>query len=107
MSPLGFKARVGSALFAIFAEANVMYIPKIHLWCYTCRPLSGRRAAGHFHTCMCRGGTWLGFERAIARTEDEREKLKCRHIEILDTRLFFSQSVFSPDAFYDTKWRVL
>ena len=22
-----FKARVGSALFAIFAEANVMYIP--------------------------------------------------------------------------------
>ena len=25
-SPLGFKARVGSALFAIFAEANVMYI---------------------------------------------------------------------------------
>ena len=21
---------------------------------------------------MCRGGTWLGFERAIARTEDER-----------------------------------
>ena len=28
MSPLGFKARVGSALFAIFAEANVMYIPQ-------------------------------------------------------------------------------
>ena len=27
-SPLGFKARVGSALFAIFAEANVMYIPQ-------------------------------------------------------------------------------
>ena len=26
-SPLGFKARVGSALFA-FAEANVMYIPR-------------------------------------------------------------------------------
>ena len=26
-SPLGFKARVGSALFAFFAEANVMYIP--------------------------------------------------------------------------------
>ena len=26
MSPLGFKARVGSALFA-FGEANVMYIP--------------------------------------------------------------------------------
>ena len=27
-SPLGFKARVGSALFAIFAEVNVMYIPQ-------------------------------------------------------------------------------
>ena len=26
-SPLGFKARVGSALFA-FAEVNVMYIPQ-------------------------------------------------------------------------------
>ena len=28
MSPLGFKARVASALFAIFVEANVMYIPQ-------------------------------------------------------------------------------
>ena len=27
-SSLGFKARVGSVLFAIFAEANVMYIPQ-------------------------------------------------------------------------------
>ena len=27
-SPLGFKAIVGSALFAIFAEVNVMYIPQ-------------------------------------------------------------------------------
>ena len=27
-SPLGLKARVGSALFAIFAEVNVMYIPQ-------------------------------------------------------------------------------
>ena len=27
-SPLGFKARVGSALLAIFAEVNVMYIPQ-------------------------------------------------------------------------------
>ena len=27
-SPLGFKARVGSALFAILAQANVMYIPQ-------------------------------------------------------------------------------
>ena len=28
MSPLGFKARVGSALFAISAEVNVMHIPQ-------------------------------------------------------------------------------
>ena len=28
MSPLGFKARVGSALFTIFVEADVMYIPQ-------------------------------------------------------------------------------
>ena len=27
-SPLGFKARVGSALFTIFAKANEMYIPQ-------------------------------------------------------------------------------
>ena len=27
-SPMGFKARVGSALFAFFVEANVMYIPQ-------------------------------------------------------------------------------
>ena len=64
-SPLGFKARVGSALFAIFAEANVMYIPQDS-------PLGGRCAADHFPTCMCRGGTWLRFEHATAQTEDER-----------------------------------
>ena len=46
--------------------------PKIHLWCYTCQLLGDRRAASHFPTCMCRGGTWLRFECAIARTEDER-----------------------------------
>ena len=34
--------------------------------------LGGWRAAGHFPTCMCRGGTWLRFKRATAQTEDER-----------------------------------
>ena len=29
-------------------------------------------AASHFPTCISRGGTWLGFEWAITRTEDER-----------------------------------
>ena len=28
MSPLGFKARVGSALFTCFTEPNIMYIPR-------------------------------------------------------------------------------
>ena len=30
-SPLGFKARVGSALFACFEEADVMYINVHHV----------------------------------------------------------------------------
>ena len=70
-SPLGFKARVGSALFAIFAEANVMYIPQdsplvLHL------PTSWHPARSRSLPHMHVGGTWLGFKRAIARTEDER-----------------------------------
>ena len=36
-----------------------------------CRPLGSWCKACHFPTCMGRGGTWLGFERAIARTDDE------------------------------------
>ena len=51
-SPLGFKARVGSALFAIFAEANVMYIPQdsplvLHLPT-SCRPARSR-SLPHMH----------------------------------------------------------
>ena len=57
-SPLGFKARVGSALFAIFAEANVTYIPPRFTSGAT---LADLLAVGvqpvHFPTCMCRGGT--------------------------------------------------
>ena len=66
MSPLGFKARVGSALFAIFAEANVMYIPQdsplvLHL--PTSWQPARRRSLPHMHvqrwdlaqirTCNC------------------------------------------------------
>ena len=29
-------------------------------------------AAGHFPTCISRGGTWIGFNWAITCTEDER-----------------------------------
>ena len=51
-SPLGFKARVGSALFAIFAEANVMYIPQdsplvLHL--PTSWQLARSRSLPHMH----------------------------------------------------------
>ena len=52
-SPLGFKARVGCLIR--IAEANVMYVPEIHLWCYTCQPLGGRHAAGPVPTYCCRG----------------------------------------------------
>ena len=34
MSPVGFKARVGSALFTLSGGICYMF-PKIHLWCYT------------------------------------------------------------------------
>ena len=34
--------------------------------------LEAGSAAGHFPTCINRGGTWLGFKRAIIWTEDER-----------------------------------
>ena len=71
-SPLGFKARVGSALFAFLRGQMLCIFPKIHLWCYTCQPFGGQCTAGHFPTCMCRGGTWLRFEWAITRIEDER-----------------------------------
>ena len=37
-SPLGFNARVGSALFALSGGVHYMF-PEIHFWCYTCRPL--------------------------------------------------------------------
>ena len=83
MSPLGFKARVGSALFTIFAEVNVMYIPPRFTSGATLADLLvASMQAGHFPTCMCRGGTWLGFERATARREDKRATI------VPATRLF-------------------
>ena len=38
MTSLGVKSRVGS-LICSMAEANVMYVPEIHLWCDTCQLL--------------------------------------------------------------------
>ena len=58
--------------YLFFCEGECSTFPKIHHWCYTCRPLDGQHAAGHFPPCMCKGGAWLRFERAITRTEDKR-----------------------------------
>ena len=75
-SPLGFKARVGSALFAIFAEANVMYIPQdsplvLHL------PTSWRpaysRSLPHMHVQR-----WdLARFRTCDRTNRRRTRYHC------------------------------
>ena len=65
----GFQSQSGFCLIRYFLRSNAqcnVHSPKIHLWCYTYRPLGGRRTAGHFPTCMCRGGTWLRFECATA-----------------------------------------
>ena len=66
-SSLGFKARVGSALFAIFVEVDVMYIPQdsplvLHMLT-SCQPAAQPITSPH--ACAEMG-------RAIARTEDER-----------------------------------
>ena len=67
MSPLGFKVRVGSALF----EYNI----------HSLRSTSGATpanllaaciTAGHSPICINRDGTWLRFEWAITQIEDER-----------------------------------
>ena len=70
---LGFKARVGSALFVFFfAEVNVMYIPQDSTSGATCANLLvAGSTAGHFPTYISRGGTWLGFEQAITQREEE------------------------------------
>ena len=72
-SPLGLKARVGSALFPIFCggECNV-HSPRFTSGATLADLLVASSAAGHFPTCISRGGTWLRFERATAQTEDER-----------------------------------
>ena len=70
-SPLIFKARVGS-VYSLFCrdECNV----------HSLRPTSGATPAnllmagipiGYFPTCISRGGSWLRFEQAITRSEDE------------------------------------
>ena len=63
-SPLGFKPE-WVLPYSLFAQANVMYIPQdpplvLHLlasWQPACSQSLPSR--------MCRGGTWLGFERCF------------------------------------------
>ena len=55
-SPLGFKARLGSALFIFYSgECNV------HSLRYTCQPLDS-----HLLTCISRGRSWLGIKQQPA-----------------------------------------
>ena len=72
-SPLGFKARVGSALFAIFAEANVIHVhpqdSPLVLHLPTSWQLARSQSLPHMHV---QRWTWLRFKRATTRTEDER-----------------------------------
>ena len=75
-SPLGFKARVGSALFAIFAEANVMYIPQdsplvLHL------PTSWRLARSWSLPHMHVQGWDLAQIRTCNRTNRRRTRYHC------------------------------
>ena len=67
----GVQSQSGFCFIHIFAEANVMYIPRdppalLHMptfwWLVRSQPLP------HMHG---RGGTWLRFEPAITWTEDE------------------------------------
>ena len=68
-SLLGFKARVGSVLFICGGQCNVHSL-KSTSGATLANLLVASSAASHFPTCISRGGTWLGFERAIKRTED-------------------------------------
>ena len=72
-SPLDFKARAGSTLFAFFCRGEcTVHSPRSTTGAICTNLLVAGSVAGHFPTCISRGGIWLGFERAITSTEDER-----------------------------------
>ena len=75
-STLGFKARVGSALFAIFVEANIMYIPQdsllvLHL------PTSWRPACSQSLSHMHVQRWDLAQIRTCNRTNRRRTRYHC------------------------------
>ena len=86
-SPLGFKARVGSALYAIFAEANVTCIPQdsplvLHL--LTSWQLARSRSLPHMHVQR-----WdLAQIRTCNRTNRRRTRYHCASDPALFHRLY-------------------
>ena len=80
---------MGSALFVFFCRGKC----NVHSQRSTsgaCQPLGGQHIAGHFPTCMCRGGTWLGFKQAITQT-----KYKCTTI-VPAIQLEWRNTIFYP-----------
>ena len=72
-SPLGFKARVGSALFAFFCGGKCnIHSPRSISGATRGNLLAVNITASHFPKCISKGGTWLGFEWPITQTVDER-----------------------------------
>ena len=61
VSPLGFKARAGSALFELQSTSGATPGDL----------LKANIIAGRFPTCISRSGSWLRLEQAIINTEDE------------------------------------
>ena len=68
----GFQSQSGFCLICIFCrgKCNVHSLRSTY-GATNANLLAAGSAASHFPTCISRGGTWLGFEQAIIKTEDE------------------------------------
>ena len=67
----GFQSQSGFCLIQFFVEANVMYIPKIHLLCYMCRSLGGQQrmwSLPHIHQQR--------WDLAVIRTGNQRRRMR-------------------------------
>ena len=71
MSSLGFKARVGSALFTFCGGECTVHSPRSISGATPANLLAAGIVASHFPTCISSGGSWLRFKRAITQTKDE------------------------------------
>ena len=81
-SPLGFKARVCSALFAQSGGIRYMF-PEIHFWCYTCQPLDSQqcsRSLPHMHQQR--------WDLAQIRTSDRSYRRRTRYHWASDSALW-------------------